>query len=89
MQQAPPVFAGRTGGRQSWVPTVRTVPTSQLRENLARVEAALARWDAFDVDAARPPDQREGIEPPRLTREALRELLADLLEELARRTRAQ
>jgi hypothetical protein len=89
VQQAPPLFAVRTSGRHAPAPAVSTVPTSQLRENLARVEAALARWEAFDVEAARPPDQRKGIEPPVVTRETLRELLATLLEELARRTRAQ
>lgn len=53
-----------------------------LLARLARVEAALQRWEAYKVDAARPPERRQGVRAPPLTRTTLEELRRALAEEL-------
>jgi hypothetical protein len=55
-----------------------------LLVRLARVERALARWDAWETNALLPEDLRRPLAPPVLTREALDGLHRMLTEELAR-----
>jgi hypothetical protein len=51
---------------------------------LARVERALARWDAWETNTLLPDDLRRSVPAPVLTREALDGLHRMLTEELAR-----
>lgn len=54
----------------------------ELVARLARVEAAITRWEAFDADQWRPPNQRRRIEPPAVPRDGLITQRRDLLAEI-------
>lgn len=54
----------------------------QLRARLARVNAALCRWDEYDAMAVLPSDLRREVRCPTLTRAALKGLQARLVGEL-------
>ncbi len=70
---AEPIESDESGDRQR-----QTVLT-----RLARVEAALRQWSAYETDVALREQQRGGVSPPPVSRDTLEDWRRALTEELA------
>jgi hypothetical protein len=53
---------------------MRNEDLAQTCLRLYRVNRELSRWDEYDANDLLPPDQRRGLERPKLTRGGLKEL---------------